>query len=91
MAVLLVLASLSPMYVEFQYTKTAALVTAAGYILVFCSERKKRAFIWRDCLVSIRQLDPVPGIWHDQYCSFRILAGTGSESMEEQRLEDSFL
>ena len=42
MAVLLVLASLSPMYVEFQYTKTAALVTAAGYILVFCSERKKR-------------------------------------------------
>ncbi len=42
MAVLLVLVSLSPMYVEFQYTKTAALVTAAGYILVFCSERKKR-------------------------------------------------
>lgn len=42
MAVLLVLASLSPMYVELQYTKTAALVTAAGYILVFCSERKKR-------------------------------------------------
>ena len=34
MAVLLVLASLSPMYVELQYTKTAALVTAAGYILV---------------------------------------------------------
>ena len=51
---------------------------------------KEASFIWRDCLVSIRQLDPVSGIWHDQYCSFRILAGTDSESMEEQRLEDIF-
>ena len=41
MAVMLVLAGLSPLYVELQYTKTAAIVTAAGYVLLFCTKRKK--------------------------------------------------
>ncbi len=41
MAVLLVLACTQPLYVELQYTKTAAVVTAAGYVLLFCSGRKK--------------------------------------------------
>ena len=41
MAVLLVLACTQPMYVEMQYTKTAALVTAAGYVLLFCAGRKE--------------------------------------------------
>ncbi len=40
-AVLLVMASVYPLYVELQYTKTAAVVTAAGYVLLFCTERGK--------------------------------------------------
>lgn len=36
LAVMLVLASAQPLYVEFQYTKTAAVVTAAGYVILFC-------------------------------------------------------
>lgn len=39
MALMLVLAGLSPLYVELQYTKTAAVVSAAGYVLVFCAGR----------------------------------------------------
>ena len=39
MALMLVLAGLSPLYVELQYTKTAAIVSAAGYVLVFCADR----------------------------------------------------
>lgn len=39
MAFMLVLAGLSPLYVELQYTKTAAIVSAAGYVLVFCAGR----------------------------------------------------
>ena len=39
MALMLVLAGLSPLYVELQYTKTAAIVSAAGYVLVFCAGR----------------------------------------------------
>ncbi|MDO4261974.1 MAG: hypothetical protein Q4C82_07835 [Eubacteriales bacterium] len=35
MAAVLTLAALSPLYVEMQYTKTAAIVTAAGYVLLF--------------------------------------------------------
>ncbi len=34
LAVMLVLACAQPLYVEFQYTKTAAAVTAAGYVLL---------------------------------------------------------
>ena len=49
MAVMLVLAGLSPLYVELQYTKTAAVVTAAGYVLLFISGQKaekwKKAFV----------------------------------------------
>lgn len=49
MAVMLVLAGLSPLYVEFQYTKTAAVVTAAGYVLLFIggqkAEKWKKAFV----------------------------------------------
>ncbi len=49
MAVMLVLAGLSPLYVELQYTKTAAVVTAAGYILLFIggqkTEKWKKAFV----------------------------------------------
>lgn len=36
LAAMLVLACVWPLYVEFQYTKTAAVVTAAGYVLLFC-------------------------------------------------------
>lgn len=42
LAVMLVLACAQPLYVEFQYTKTAAVVTAAGYVLLFCSPEKRR-------------------------------------------------
>ena len=49
MAVMLVLAGLSPLYVELQYTKTAAVVTAAGYVLLFIGGQKvekwKKAFV----------------------------------------------
>lgn len=49
MAVMLVLAGLSPLYVELQYTKTAAVVTAAGYVLLFIAGQKaekwKKAFV----------------------------------------------
>ncbi|MCD8363941.1 MAG: hypothetical protein LUC98_13480 [Lachnospiraceae bacterium] len=41
LAFLLALASLSPLYVEFQYTKTAAIVTTAGYVLIFGAEKKR--------------------------------------------------
>jgi len=45
LSVMLVLCSIQPLYVEMQYTKTAAVVTAAGYVLLFCgpkrSDRKK--------------------------------------------------
>ncbi|MCC8139161.1 MAG: hypothetical protein LIO67_02490 [Lachnospiraceae bacterium] len=41
LAFMLALASLSPLYVEFQYTKTAAIVTAAGYVLIFGAEKKR--------------------------------------------------
>lgn len=37
MSLMLILCSLSPLYVELQYTKTAAVATAAGYVLVFFS------------------------------------------------------
>lgn len=46
MSVMLVMACVQPLYVEMQYTKTAAAVTAAGYVLLFCgiggSEKGKR-------------------------------------------------
>lgn len=49
MAVMLVLAGLSPLYVELQYTKTAAVMTAAGYVLLFIggqkAEKWKKAFV----------------------------------------------
>lgn len=38
LAAMLVLACAQPLYVEFQYTKTAAAVTAAGYVLLFCTQ-----------------------------------------------------
>lgn len=38
LAAMLVLACTQPLYVEFQYTKTAAVVTAAGYVLLFCTQ-----------------------------------------------------
>ncbi len=41
LAFMLALASLSPLYVEFQYTKTAAVVTAAGYVLIFGADKKR--------------------------------------------------
>lgn len=41
LAVLLVLACAQPLYVEFQYTKTAAVVSAAGYVLLFCLGKEK--------------------------------------------------
>ncbi|MBR5508855.1 MAG: hypothetical protein IKV59_02250 [Lachnospiraceae bacterium] len=41
MAVLLVLACTQPLYVEMQYTKTAAVVTAAGYVLLLCAGKKE--------------------------------------------------
>lgn len=43
MSVMLVLFAAQPLYVEFQYTKTAAAVTAAGYVLLFCSGKKDEA------------------------------------------------
>ncbi|MDE7320292.1 MAG: hypothetical protein K2N46_11275 [Lachnospiraceae bacterium] len=42
LAVMLVLACTWPLYVEFQYTKTAAVVTAAGYVLLFCTSDGSR-------------------------------------------------
>lgn len=43
LAVMLVLAGTQPLYVEMQYTKTAAVVTAAGYVLVFfCGKMRGR-------------------------------------------------
>lgn len=46
LSMMLVLACAQPLYVEMQYTKTAAAVTAAGYVLLFCgiggSEKGKR-------------------------------------------------
>lgn len=47
LSVMLVLACTQPLYVEFQYTKTAAVVTAAGYVLLlgdFKEEHKKGLF-----------------------------------------------
>ncbi len=40
LAVMLVLACTQPLYVEFQYTKTAAVVTAAGYVLLLGRSRR---------------------------------------------------
>lgn len=40
LAVALVLACTQPLYVEFQYTKTAAVVTAAGYVLLLGRSRR---------------------------------------------------
>lgn len=37
MSVMLVMACVQPLYVEMQYTKTAAVATAAGYVLLFMS------------------------------------------------------
>ncbi len=42
LAAMLVLACAQPLYVEFQYTKTAAAVTAAGYVLLFCTQDFRR-------------------------------------------------
>lgn len=43
LAFLLILACAQPLYVEFQYTKTAAVVTAAGYVLLLCvGEERER-------------------------------------------------
>lgn len=39
LALMLVLACAEPLYVEMQYTKTAAVVTAAGYVLLFYARR----------------------------------------------------
>ena len=41
LAVLLIMASLQPLYVEMQYTKTAAAVTAAGYVLLLGQRNEK--------------------------------------------------
>lgn len=40
MSVMLILACAQPLYVELQYTKTAAVVTAAGYVVLFCGRRR---------------------------------------------------
>lgn len=40
-AMMLILCSIQPLYVEMQYTKTAAVVTAAGYVLLFCPQRQR--------------------------------------------------
>lgn len=40
LSVMLVLACAQPLYVEMQYTKTAAVVTAAGYVLLFWGKRR---------------------------------------------------
>ncbi len=45
LAFLLALASLQPLYVEMQYTKTAAIVTAAGYVLLFGAEEKRHTVV----------------------------------------------
>ena len=50
MAVMLVLAGLSPLYVELQYTKTAAVVTAAGYVLLFVAGQKAEK--WKKAVVQ---------------------------------------
>ena len=42
LAMMLLLACLQPLYVEFQYTKTAAVVTAAGYVLLFEWAKKRK-------------------------------------------------
>lgn len=47
LAAMLVLACAQPLYVEFQYTKTAAVVTAAGYVLLFCTQDFKREKLGR--------------------------------------------
>lgn len=39
LAMMLILCSAQPLYVEMQYTKTAAVVTAAGYVLLLCGDR----------------------------------------------------
>lgn len=39
LAVMLVLSCTQPLYVELQYTKTAAVVTAAGYVILFYGRR----------------------------------------------------
>lgn len=41
LSVMLSLCSLWPLYVEMQYTKTAAVVTAAGYVLLFTGSGKR--------------------------------------------------
>ncbi|MBS6396521.1 MAG: hypothetical protein KH452_05160 [Clostridiales bacterium] len=50
LSLMLVLASLQPLYVELQYTKTAAVVTAAGYVLLFCMDRQLS--LWKYRLVQ---------------------------------------
>ena len=50
MAAMLVLAGLSPLYVELQYTKTAAVVTAAGYVLLFIAGQKAEK--WKKTVVQ---------------------------------------
>lgn len=83
MALMLVLAGLSPLYVELQYTKTAAIVTAAGYVLVFCAGRtagwkicggKETAEIsdhgGRHFLPAFGKLDSIPGFWHGEHSGF---------------------
>jgi general stress protein CsbA len=42
LSVLLLLCSIQPLYVEIQYTKTAAVVSAAGYVLLLTGEQKKK-------------------------------------------------
>ncbi len=43
MALMLTLACLHPLYVELQYTKTAAVATAAGYVLLLAGERRLKS------------------------------------------------
>ena len=45
LSVMLTLACVCPLYVEMQYTKTAAVVTAAGYALLFCRKRCLREIL----------------------------------------------
>lgn len=42
LSMLLILCSISPLYVEMQYTKTAAIVTTAAYVVLFCSPYSKK-------------------------------------------------
>lgn len=42
LSVMLVLACVQPLYVEMQYTKTAAVVSTAGYVLLFCAGRRRQ-------------------------------------------------